>query len=51
VVLFPENTQMLDGERPYFELLFSTSKKYTSWDPEVPVSCGDWGRIIAGSPG
>ena len=42
---------MLDSERLYVELLFSTSKKYASWDPEVPVRCGDWGRITAGSPG
>lgn len=42
---------MLDGERLYIGLLFSTSKKYASWDPEVPVGCGDWGRITAGSPG
>ena len=42
---------MLDSERLYVDLLFRVSKKYASWDPEVPVEVGDWGRITAGSTG
>jgi hypothetical protein len=41
----------LNARRFYIELPFSASKKHARWDLEVPVSCGDWGRIIAGSPG
>jgi len=43
---------MLDNERLYVDLLFRASgKKYASWDPEVPVEVGDWGRITKGDPG
>jgi hypothetical protein len=42
---------MLDSERQYIDLLFRVSKKYGSWDPEVAVEVGDWGRITTGRPG
>jgi hypothetical protein len=38
----------MDSERKYVELLFRASKKYASWDPEVVVEVGDWGRITSG---
>ncbi|KAH7921892.1 hypothetical protein BV22DRAFT_1018462 [Leucogyrophana mollusca] len=42
---------MPDSERQYVDLLFRASKKYASWDPELAVEVGDWGRITAGRPG
>ncbi|KAI0312156.1 hypothetical protein OF83DRAFT_1067686 [Amylostereum chailletii] len=39
---------MADSQRTYVDLLFRSSKKYASWDPEVEVRAGDWGRITAG---
>jgi len=42
---------MLDSERLYVDLLFRASKKYASWDPEVKVEVGDWGRITTGHVG
>ncbi|KAF8164155.1 hypothetical protein K438DRAFT_1617742 [Mycena galopus ATCC 62051] len=39
---------MLNSERAYVDLLFRASKKYASWDPEVVVKVGDWGRITQG---
>lgn len=42
---------MLDSERQYVDLLFRACKKYASWDPEVSVEVGDWGRITAGRRG
>ncbi|KAJ7705235.1 hypothetical protein B0H14DRAFT_3645622 [Mycena olivaceomarginata] len=39
---------MLNSERAYVDLLFRASKKYASWDPEVVVRVGDWGRITQG---
>jgi len=41
----------LDSERLYVDLLFTVSKKYASWDPEVAVEVGDWGRITTGNTG
>ncbi|VDB89365.1 unnamed protein product [Peniophora sp. CBMAI 1063] len=38
-----------DPERTYTELLFHSSRKYASWDPEVPVRVGDWGVITRGT--
>jgi len=38
----------MDSERRYVDLLFRASKKYASWDPEVVVEVGDWGRITTG---
>jgi hypothetical protein len=42
---------MLDAERQFVDLIFRTSKKYASWDPEVPVAVGDYGRITQGKTG
>jgi hypothetical protein len=42
---------MRDSERKYVDLLFRVSKKYASWDPEIPVRVGDWGRITTGRTG
>ncbi|KZP30253.1 hypothetical protein FIBSPDRAFT_726090 [Athelia psychrophila] len=42
---------MPDIEREYVDLLFRASKKYASWDPEIPVVVGDWGRITSGRTG
>jgi hypothetical protein len=42
---------MLNSERRYADLLFRVSNKYASWDPEIPVQVGDWGRITAGRTG
>jgi hypothetical protein len=38
----------MDTERKYTELIFRSSKKYASWDPEIVIEVGDWGRITAG---
>ncbi|KAJ7138021.1 hypothetical protein C8R44DRAFT_340369 [Mycena epipterygia] len=42
---------MLSSERTYVDLLFQASRKYASWDPEVVVKVGDWGRITRGKRG
>ena len=42
---------MQDSERKYVNLLFCVSKKYASWDLEIPVRVGDWGRITTGRTG
>ncbi|KAJ7138051.1 hypothetical protein C8R44DRAFT_607315 [Mycena epipterygia] len=42
---------MLNSERTYVDLLFRASRKYASWDPEVLVKVGDWGRITRGKRG
>jgi len=36
---------MFDSERKYVDLIFNASKKYASWDPEVKMDVGDWGRM------
>ncbi|KAF8157146.1 hypothetical protein B0H34DRAFT_489190 [Crassisporium funariophilum] len=41
----------LDSERVFVDLLFRASKKYASWDPEVAVHVGDYGRITQGRAG
>ncbi|KAJ6622148.1 hypothetical protein B0H10DRAFT_1788477 [Mycena sp. CBHHK59/15] len=41
----------VDSERTYVDLIFRASKKYASWDPEVVVRVGDWGRITCGKRG
>jgi len=41
----------LDSERLYVDLLFRASKKYASWDPEIVVKVGDYGRISTGRTG
>ncbi|KAJ7138003.1 hypothetical protein C8R44DRAFT_607233 [Mycena epipterygia] len=40
---------MLSSERTYVDLLFRASRKYASWDPEVVVKVGDYGKITQGS--
>ncbi|KIJ23638.1 hypothetical protein M422DRAFT_62409 [Sphaerobolus stellatus SS14] len=40
---------MRDSERHYVDLLFSATNKYGSWDPEIPVQCGDYGHITQGA--
>ena len=42
---------MPDAERQFVDLIFRASKKYASWDPEVTVSVGDYGRITRGKTG
>ncbi|KAJ7616622.1 hypothetical protein FB45DRAFT_934596 [Roridomyces roridus] len=42
---------MRNSERTYVELLFRASRKYASWDPEMQVKVGDWGRITQGKRG
>ena len=42
---------MLDAERQFVDLIFRASKKYASWDPEVIVAVGDYGRITRGKTG
>jgi len=42
---------MPNNERTYADLLFKASRKYASWDPEVPVEVGDWGSLTRGSTG
>jgi hypothetical protein len=42
---------MPDAERQFVELIFSGSSKYGSWDPEVAVAVGDYGRITRGKTG
>ena len=38
----------MSSERQYVDLILDASSKYPSWDPEVPVEVGDWGRITTG---
>ena len=42
---------MPNNERQYADLLFKASRKYASWDPEIPVEVGDWGSLTRGNPG
>ncbi|KAJ7772892.1 hypothetical protein DFH07DRAFT_913136 [Mycena maculata] len=42
---------MRNSERTYVDLLFRASKKYASWDPEIAVKVGDYGRITQGKCG
>lgn len=42
---------MSKSERKFVELVFLASSKYGSWDPEVLVEAGDWGRIASGRRG
>jgi hypothetical protein len=42
---------MPDAERQFVDLIFRASKKYASWDPEVVVEVGDYGRITRGKTG
>lgn len=42
---------MADAEQQFVDLIFCASKKYTSWDPEVIVTVGDYGRITQGKTG
>ena len=39
---------MPNSERLFVDLVFRASKKYPSWDPEIPVAVGDYGRISEG---
>ena len=40
-----------DAERQFVDLIFRASKKYGSWDPEVVIVVGDYGRITQGRSG
>lgn len=40
-----------DAERQFVRLIFDASGKYASWDPEVPMEVGDYGRITSGNKG
>jgi hypothetical protein len=42
---------MPDAERQFVDLIFRASKKYASWDPEVTVAVGDYGKITRGKTG
>ncbi|KAJ7910546.1 hypothetical protein B0H13DRAFT_2486442 [Mycena leptocephala] len=42
---------MANSERTYVDLIFRATNKYASWDPEIIVRVGDWGRITKGPPG
>ncbi|KAF7334476.1 hypothetical protein MVEN_02277100 [Mycena venus] len=42
---------MPNSERTYVDLIFRATKKYASWDPEIAVRVGDWGRITQGRRG
>jgi hypothetical protein len=42
---------MTGAERQFVDLIFRASKKYASWDPEVIVEVGDYGRITQGKTG
>ncbi|KAK7038275.1 hypothetical protein R3P38DRAFT_2516297 [Favolaschia claudopus] len=39
---------MPSSERTYVDLLFRSSRKYASWDPEIVTKVGDYGRITRG---
>ncbi|KAA1475520.1 hypothetical protein DENSPDRAFT_428631 [Dentipellis sp. KUC8613] len=39
---------MADSQRQYIDLIFRASNKYGSWDPEVAVEAGDYGRVTQG---
>ncbi|KIJ62742.1 hypothetical protein HYDPIDRAFT_182752 [Hydnomerulius pinastri MD-312] len=40
----------MGSEQQYVDLLYRATKKFASWDPEVPVEVGDWGRFTTGRP-
>ncbi|TFK18906.1 hypothetical protein FA15DRAFT_557977, partial [Coprinopsis marcescibilis] len=40
---------MVNPERLYATLIFRASRKYASWDPEIPVEVGDYGIITSGA--
>jgi hypothetical protein len=42
------SAQMKNSERLYADLVFIVSRKYASWDPEIQVEVGDYGRITSG---
>lgn len=42
---------MSRSELQYVALLYRASSKYASWDPEVEVQVGDWGRLTSGKRG
>ncbi|KAJ7776286.1 hypothetical protein B0H16DRAFT_1859177 [Mycena metata] len=39
---------MPNSERAYTTLLHRATQKYPSWDPEIAIKAGDWGRISQG---
>ncbi|KAJ7910557.1 hypothetical protein B0H13DRAFT_2486459 [Mycena leptocephala] len=41
----------MTNERTYVDLIFRATQKYASWDPEIAVKVGDWGRITKGPRG
>jgi len=42
---------MCNTERTYAELLYTSSRKYAAWDPEITMKAGDYGRFTKGCPG
>jgi hypothetical protein len=42
---------MPDAERQFVDLIFRASQKYASWDLEVVIEAGDYGRITRGKTG
>ena len=42
---------MPDAERQFVDLIFYASTKYGSWDPEVTIAVGDYGRVTRGETG
>lgn len=41
----------MDSERKYVDLIYAACRKYASWDPEIVVRVGDFGRITKGRVG
>jgi len=42
---------MPDAEWQFIDLIFCVSKKYPSWDPEIIIEVGNYGRITQGKRG
>lgn len=40
-----------NAERQFVRLISDVSNKYASWDPEIPIDVGDFGRITNGRTG
>ncbi|KAF8144953.1 hypothetical protein K438DRAFT_2100404 [Mycena galopus ATCC 62051] len=39
---------MLNSERTYLKLMFCATRNYATWDPEIIVKAGDYGRFTRG---
>ena len=37
---------VLNPEGVYNALILDASNKHASWDPEIPLKVGDWGRLV-----